>query len=334
MAGAKKPSAGVILKSAVECYGDLLDELGGKLTKKDLRGIARGGNVFAIPAANSNVESDSFAQKIAALREMLDRTHLAATDERALKNRIEKLLHERIDRMRREEVKQFIERERTSTPVDRELLRECVGSLVGAGDKLLFAGLALLVPDASDFCVKCAVNAEDALPEDNPGKNGNRVSQQSETSPQLLREHAAILFEVVKKVSVTQEQIELTKAGGNPTVSVTISNQTTEVTLRASQGEVNVEQLLVQDTKDKSLVALGKKYFKEFMKQLKKNICGPGGPYEQLKSGLDRVHSKLGENVALWILSTSLSTSTLWYPLAAYLAVLLVRTGLDVVCEA
>ncbi len=330
----KKPSVEVILDLAVEAYGKLLAELGGKLTMKDLRAIAKGADVFDIRAANIKVESDTLVQKIAKLRELLDEKHLADTAELTLKSRIELLLHERIDGMHRNELKLFIKKERTSTPVDRQLLRECIASVAGAGDKLLFAGLAVLVPDAEDFCDKHAVNAEDLLPEGDTGKKRKRASRESETSPQLLREHAAMLFEVVKKVSVTKKKIELTKAGGKRTVSVTMSNQTTEVTRRAYRGDVNVEPLLVQDTKDKLLVAKGRMYFKEFMKRLTENICGPDGPYEQLKKGLDRVHSKLPENVAAWILATSFSTSTLWYPLAAYLAVLLVRTGLDVVCEA
>lgn len=80
----------------------------------------------------------------------------------------------------------------------------------------------------------------------------------------------------------------------------------------------------------------GKKLFERFIqkfgRKLRETICGQNGPYEQFNKGLIG-QAALPTTIAGSILTVGFSAATFWYPLAMYLAILLVKTGLKTFCE-
>ncbi len=76
----------------------------------------------------------------------------------------------------------------------------------------------------------------------------------------------------------------------------------------------------------------GKRLFVRFCDNFKQTICGKDGPYEQFTEGLVG-QASLPTSIASAILMAGFSAATFWYPLAAYLSILLVKTGLKTYCE-
>jgi hypothetical protein len=77
----------------------------------------------------------------------------------------------------------------------------------------------------------------------------------------------------------------------------------------------------------------GKRLFVKFGRKFKNVICDPpDGPYVQFNNGLVE-HATLPTTIAGAILTTGFSAATLWYPLAVYLSLLLIKTGLKTYCE-
>jgi hypothetical protein len=76
----------------------------------------------------------------------------------------------------------------------------------------------------------------------------------------------------------------------------------------------------------------GKRFFTKLASKFKETVCGKDGPYEQFNNGLLN-QATLPTTIASTILITSFSTATFWYPLAVYMSILLVKTGLKTYCE-
>jgi hypothetical protein len=76
----------------------------------------------------------------------------------------------------------------------------------------------------------------------------------------------------------------------------------------------------------------GKRLFVKFCSKFKDTICGRDGPYEQFTKGLVG-QAALPTTIASTVLTVGFSTATFWYPLAVYLSVMLVKTGLKTYCE-
>jgi len=76
----------------------------------------------------------------------------------------------------------------------------------------------------------------------------------------------------------------------------------------------------------------GKRLFVKFCSKFKGTICGKDGPYEQFENKLVG-QAALPTTIASAVLAAGFSAATFWYPLAVYLSVLLVKTGLKTYCE-
>jgi hypothetical protein len=76
----------------------------------------------------------------------------------------------------------------------------------------------------------------------------------------------------------------------------------------------------------------GKRLFVKFSSKFKDTICGKDGPYEQFTHGLVG-QAALPTTIASSVLTAGFSAETFWYPLAVYLSILLVKTGLKTYCE-
>jgi hypothetical protein len=76
----------------------------------------------------------------------------------------------------------------------------------------------------------------------------------------------------------------------------------------------------------------GKRLFAKLAPKFRETICGKDGPYEQLNNGLLK-KSDLPTTIASSVLTVGFSPATFWYPLAVYLSILLIKTGLKTYCE-
>jgi len=76
----------------------------------------------------------------------------------------------------------------------------------------------------------------------------------------------------------------------------------------------------------------GKRLFVKFGAKFKIVICGPHGPYVQFNNGLVG-QAALPTTIVGAILAAGFSAATFWYPLAVYLSLLLIETGLKTYCE-
>jgi len=76
----------------------------------------------------------------------------------------------------------------------------------------------------------------------------------------------------------------------------------------------------------------GKRLFVKFCSKFNDTICGKDGPYEQFTNGLVG-QAALPTTIASAVLAVGFSAATFWYPLAVYLSILLVKTGLKTYCE-
>lgn len=76
----------------------------------------------------------------------------------------------------------------------------------------------------------------------------------------------------------------------------------------------------------------GRALFEKFKAKFKEVVCGKDGPYEKFQNGLVG-QAELPLAIAAAVLASGIGIATLWYPLAVYFALLLVKTGLKTYCE-
>jgi hypothetical protein len=104
----------------------------------------------------------------------------------------------------------------------------------------------------------------------------------------------------------------------------------------AASGKPTVKPLGDPKLVHERTVIPGKMLFETFLTKFgikfKDAICGKNGPYQQLEKR-QALLTALPTAIAIDILKHSFSNDTLWYPLAVYIAVLLVRAGLKTYCE-
>jgi len=92
-------------------------------------------------------------------------------------------------------------------------------------------------------------------------------------------------------------------------------------------GEVP-ELLLRPEIKHEYTYYPGKEIFEKFSRKFKETICGKDGPYEQFCNGL------VGQaDLPVTIAASILSGGQVWLPIAVYVGLLIVKTGLKTYCE-
>jgi len=148
------------------------------------------------------------------------------------------------------------------------------------------------------------------------------------------RENSATFHAVVEEVNVDDRRYgsgAFPKYDGQP-----ISLLPTGLAAAADFGKPLVDPLgdpqIVHEWTSKPGKKLFLKFFNKFGRKLRETICGENGPYEQFNKGLVG-QATLPAVIAGAILKSGFSTETFWYPLAVYLAILLIKTGLKTYCE-
>ena len=75
-------------------------------------------------------------------------------------------------------------------------------------------------------------------------------------------------------------------------------------------------------------------FLEKFGHEFKEVICGAGGPYEQFKDDDGLLgQANLPNVIASALLTSVFSAAVFWTPLAVYISLLLVKTGLKTYCE-
>jgi hypothetical protein len=100
----------------------------------------------------------------------------------------------------------------------------------------------------------------------------------------------------------------------------------------AAKGTPTIRQLGNSVIVHEFTFKVGKRFFDKFKLKFKETICGKGGPYEQFNNNLVG-KAALPSTIAGAILVGGFSVATFWYPLAVYIAILLIKAGLKTYCE-
>jgi hypothetical protein len=101
---------------------------------------------------------------------------------------------------------------------------------------------------------------------------------------------------------------------------------------RAERGEFDLAALKSPEVLHEWTMSPGLRLFERFKREFEHTICGPDGPYEKFNKGLVG-QADLPVTIAAAIIAAGISVATFWCPLAVYIALLLVKTGLAVYCE-
>ncbi len=141
------------------------------------------------------------------------------------------------------------------------------------------------------------------------------------------RADAALFERVVGEVSRAEERLHGASAfpayAGLPTADLPTD----------LAGTTSIERLADASIVHEWTLKPGKRLFTAFSEEFRDTLCGKRGLYEQLKEGKLGA-SELMSAAVLTIMATGFAIDALWLPLCAYLAVLLVRTGLHEFCGA
>jgi hypothetical protein len=152
------------------------------------------------------------------------------------------------------------------------------------------------------------------------------------------RDDAALFKEVV--LLVTAEEERDFKDGAFPIYKAHKGAELLPQGLAAAAAEgrptVTVDLLCSRDILHEWTLKPGTKLFKRFREKFgpkfKEVVCGKDGFYEQLNKGL-LGQDKLPAAIAARVLVIGFTPATFWYPLALYIGLLLVKTGLKPYCE-
>lgn len=145
------------------------------------------------------------------------------------------------------------------------------------------------------------------------------------------RDDATLFQEVITLVNSEERRIHGNKAfpayAGLP-----VADLPTQLASAAARGMPTVLPLGNREIVHEWTFKPGKRLFIKFGVKFKETICGKDGPYEQFNNGL-LGQATLPRTIAIAILSAGFSPVTFWYPLAVYISILLVKTGLKTYCE-
>ena len=149
---------------------------------------------------------------------------------------------------------------------------------------------------------------------------------------QYPRKDAALFDEIISVVNTEEHREHGDRAFPNYE-GLGVDNLPRQLASAAALGEPIVTPLGDREIVHEWTFKPGKRLFVRFGAKFKKNICGKDGPYKQFKKKGLLEQANLPMAIATTILNVGFSPATFWYPLAVYMSILLVKTGLDFYCE-
>lgn len=145
------------------------------------------------------------------------------------------------------------------------------------------------------------------------------------------REDAALFEEVVSLVHEEESRAHGSQAF--PTYDgLPVDDLPRHLASAADLGQPNLDPLGERGIVHEWTFKPGKRLFVKFGSKFKEVICGRDGPYEQFNKGLLK-QAELPAAIAAAVLAAGFSTATFWTPLAVYVSILLIKTGLKTYCE-
>lgn len=181
-------------------------------------------------------------------------------------------------------------------------MEQIVEDLKNLGEKQLYAGLAVISKDLARYL------------ESNPQPD-------------------AYLFNSVYSGFSAEERESW---GGRPFFDPAEAHSIpTSLAEEAAHGAFDLSALKDPDIVHEWTVYPGRRLLERFGHEFKMTICGPNGPYEQFENSENKLvaQAQLPASIATSILAAGISVATLWYPLAVYIALLLIKTGLATYCR-
>lgn len=100
----------------------------------------------------------------------------------------------------------------------------------------------------------------------------------------------------------------------------------------ATEGRLDLAPLADISIVHEWLVNPGNNLFEKFKVKFKETVCGKDGPYEKFENGLVG-QADLPIKIASAVLTAGFSMAALWFPLAVYFSLLLIKAGLKTYCE-
>jgi len=148
---------------------------------------------------------------------------------------------------------------------------------------------------------------------------------------QYPRKDSALFKEVVSLVNTEEKAVYGSQAFPNYE-GLPVDDLPRQLASAAALGQPIVTPLGERDIVHEWTFKPGKRLFVKFGSKFKETICGRDGPYEQFNNGLVG-QSALPTTIASTVITASFSPATFWYPLAIYVSILLMKTGLKTYCE-
>ncbi len=290
-----------------------LAEKWGRESIEALRDLRDNASYFDIPAVPSLREIVNHVWRLAfsKLKEEVEGRRLSITARQGLENRLAQVISDLIDwhieLRRRQEIASVV----TKLLPNDELIRWYLVQLVAADKRLLQAGLAVLAKDTDAYL--------SILP-----------ASKTDIEAEALRSSAQPFQEVIAEVKATDPR----SAPGSTFKDVEKDPALPSGVAKDAdrKGRADVGPLLDKGIVKKATLSVGRKFLARFSKRLKSNICGPQGLYLALRKG-QLAQAAVPTTLATTVLTAGFSAATLWYPLAVYLSLLILRTGLDVYCQ-
>jgi len=302
MCSSKTDSENLILNQLEETYRELLENDSAYCI--DVEKTLETGALFLVFDIRGRAKCERLEEYFSLFIDIVEKQNLSRPGRQELDNRFKKALKEKLEEQTRSKKSSKYAKDRQRMAYTDDKVRSLLADLAAADNKLLVNGLGILVKDTDQFL---------SSTEGMDGQTG-------------AEEFRKILEEVTisDKRSPADSTYQYLKA--DKTVPTGFAKA-------ASTGSVDLSGLLNPKVMNKAATSTGRKFLKRFMRHFKKVLCeGSDSPYENFKHS--RVtQAALPTTIATTILTTGFSIDTFWYPLAVYLGLLTVRTGLETVCD-
>lgn len=187
-------------------------------------------------------------------------------------------------------------------PVDKRFVNEIVGNIALDSNEKLLAGISIISKETHRHL-------------------SDKIKKKKENN-QHDDQHDDFAIKALEQFVTKEELVSIDQIGVK-----------TDVIEKAINKEVDLEALLSADLVNEKTTNLGSQILERFKKHLKHNICkDENGPYNLLVK-LQKNQSDILYALISTICSTALCNSYMFYPLAVYVGLVIVKSGLDTYCK-
>jgi beta-phosphoglucomutase-like phosphatase (HAD superfamily) len=301
----------VVLDEIVETYRQLLEVGMEQLNPEILDRVLNSSSLFDIPDEKNSSEDVHLRAGFCRIEEHVKKIGLQPDDQRELEERIREVLRDTIDRLKHEEEEQRMHQARIALLPEEKLIRSYLADLAAVNDSTLIAGLAILVKDTDKYLAQKLAS-----------------SSSSKEEHAMIGDQAKLFREVVDEV-----RAEDSKVAPDVSFAAVESDESlpSGIVAEASRGKADLNPLLEPEVAKPLTIGAGRRLFRRFKSKLRENICGPGGLHESIVKG-SIAQAAVPTTIATTVLTTGLSSDKFWIPLAVYLSLLIVKSGLDTYC--